>query len=270
MHDETPCPRGGLHFCRPSPQVGLHRPHLGLIHLGLHAGLPGSTFLRRPMDMDLVEVEPLGGADGAAPLLPATLDEELQTTPVTRFLVPLGLGQHRDVFKQLGFDDPADFAAQSPADAADMKAALLESVPLGHVQRVMRRTAEMTGAAAQRLQPGPEQQSAASTTLLQSEERVEPSWALAIASPASSSPALPGILQSSLDEATRRRDKEHANKVARALATHRPLLLLLLLLLPLLLLKLQLLLLLLLLHPHPFTHQFKPASACLPLHHLHL
>ena len=134
----------------------------------------------------------------------------------------------------------------------------------------MRRTAEMTGAAAQRLQPGPEQQSAASTTLLQSEERVEPSWALAIASPASSSPALPGILQSSLDEATRRRDKEHANKVARALATHRPLLLLLLLLLPLLLLKLQLLLLLLLLHPHPFTHQFKPASACLPLHHLHL
>ena len=46
MHDETPCPRGGLHFCRPSPQMGLHRPHLGLIHLGLHAGLPGSTFLR--------------------------------------------------------------------------------------------------------------------------------------------------------------------------------------------------------------------------------
>ena len=181
------------------------------------------------MDMDLVEEEPLGGADGAAPLPPATLDEELQTTPVTRFLVPLGLGQHRDVFKQLGFDDPADFAAQSPADAADMKAALLESVPLGHVQRVMRRTAEMTGAAAQRLQPGPEQQSAASTTLLQSEERVEPSWALVTASPASSSPALPGILQSSLDEATRRRDKEHANKVARALATHRPLLLLLLL-----------------------------------------
>ena len=112
----------------------------------------------------------------------------------------------------------------------------------------------MTGAAAQRLQPGPEQQSAASTTLLQSEERVEPSWALAIASPASSSPALPDILQSSLDEATRRRDKEHANKVARAIATHRPLLLLL---------KLQLLLLRLLLHPHPFTHQFKPASACL-------
>ena len=166
-----------------------------------------------------------------APLPPATLDEELQTTPVTSFLGPLGLGQHRDLFKLLGFDDPADFAAQSPANAQDMKTALLEqSVPLGHVQRVMRRAAEMTGAAAQRLQPGPEQQSAASTTLLQSEERVEPSWALAIASPASSSPALPGILQSSLDEATRRRDKEHANKVARALATHRPLLLLLLLL----------------------------------------
>ena len=40
--------------------------------------------------MDLVEEEPLGGADGAAPLLPATLDEELQTTPVTGFLGPLG------------------------------------------------------------------------------------------------------------------------------------------------------------------------------------
>ena len=152
--------------------------------MGLHAELPASTFLRRPVDF--VEEEPLGGADGAAPLPPATLDEELQTTPVTSFLGPLGLGQHRDVFKQLGFDDPADFAAQSPADAADMKAALLEqSVPLGHVQRVMRRTAEMTGAAAQRLQSGPEQPSAASTTLLQSVDRVEPSWARALASPAS-------------------------------------------------------------------------------------
>ena len=168
----SPVPEGRVAFCRPGPQVGLHRPHLGL-----HAGLPGSTFLRRPMDnYGPRGGRASGGADGAAPLLPATLDEELQTTPVTRFLVPLGLGQHRDVFKQLGFDDPADFAAQSPADAADMKAALLESVPLGHVQRVMRRTAEMTGAAAQRLQPGPEQQSAASTTLLQSEERVEPSF----------------------------------------------------------------------------------------------
>ena len=136
-------------------------------------------------------------ADDAAPLPTAMLDEEEQPTPVKSFLEPLGLGQHRGTFKQLGFDDPADFAAQSPADAQEMKSALLqESVPLGHVLRIMRSTAEMKSAAAHPLQHAlTEQPSSTSTLQLLTPQRVEPSWVCAFTSPASSSsPALPVLL----------------------------------------------------------------------------
>ena len=44
-------------------------------------------------------------------------DEEPQT-PIEEFLKPLGLVQHRQTMKQLGFDNPAtDFKAQTPDDA---------------------------------------------------------------------------------------------------------------------------------------------------------
>ena len=58
-------------------------------------------------------------------------DEEPQT-PIEEFLKPLGLVQHRQTMRQLGFDNPAtDFKAQTPDDAQDMKTALLdEKVPL--------------------------------------------------------------------------------------------------------------------------------------------
>ena len=166
----------------------------------------------------------VGSIADAAPLPTAMLDEEEQPTPVKSSLEPLGLGQHRGTFKQLGFDDPADFAAQSPADAQEMKSALLqESVPLGHVLRIMRSTAEMKSAAAHPLQHAlTEQPSSTSTLQLLTPQRVQPSWVCAFTSPASpSSPALPVLLLSSLDEATHRREKVHADKVARAKATHQ-------------------------------------------------
>ena len=177
------------------------------------------------MDMDAVPfVGIVGSIADAAPLPTAMLDEEEQPTPVKSFLEPLGLGQHRGTFKQLGFDDPADFAAQSPADAQEMKSALLqESVPLGHVLRIMRSTAEMKSAAAHPLQHAlTEQPSSTSTLQLLTPQRVEPSWVCAFTSPASpSSPALSVLLLSTLDEATRRREKVHTDKVARATATHQ-------------------------------------------------
>ena len=44
-------------------------------------------------------------------------DEEPQT-PIEEFLKPLGLVQHRQTMRQLGFDNPAtDFKAQTPDDA---------------------------------------------------------------------------------------------------------------------------------------------------------
>ena len=66
-------------------------------------------------------------------------DEEPQT-PIEEFLKPLGLVQHRQTMRQLGFDNPAtDFKAQTPDDAQEMKTALLdEKVPLGHVAKSMR------------------------------------------------------------------------------------------------------------------------------------
>ena len=66
-------------------------------------------------------------------------DEEPQT-PIDEFLKPLGLVQHRQTMRQLGFDNPAtDFKAQTPDDAQDMKTALLDDgVPLGHVAKIMR------------------------------------------------------------------------------------------------------------------------------------
>ena len=66
-------------------------------------------------------------------------DEEPQT-PIGEFLKPLGLFQHRQTMRQLGFDNPAtDFAGQTPDDAQDMKTALLdEKVPLNHVAKIMR------------------------------------------------------------------------------------------------------------------------------------
>ena len=66
-------------------------------------------------------------------------DEEPQT-PIEEFLKPLGLVQHRQTMRQLGFDNPAtDFKAQTPDDAQDMKTALLdEKVPLNHVAKIMR------------------------------------------------------------------------------------------------------------------------------------
>ena len=52
-------------------------------------------------------------------------DEEPQTL-IGEFLKPLGLFQHRQTMRQLGFDNPAtDFPAQTPEDAQDMKVALL-------------------------------------------------------------------------------------------------------------------------------------------------
>ena len=57
-------------------------------------------------------------------------DDEEAPSPVKGFLSPLGLGQHRDSLKALGYDDPKDFASQTQEDARDMKAALLgDGVP---------------------------------------------------------------------------------------------------------------------------------------------
>ena len=38
----------------------------------------------------------------------AMSDEEEKLTPVKAFLKPLNLGQHRDVMKTLGYDDPTE------------------------------------------------------------------------------------------------------------------------------------------------------------------
>ena len=57
-------------------------------------------------------------------------DEHEEPSPVTAFLAPLELGQHRAVMKRLGYDNPADFAVQTPEDAHDMKSALKQELVL--------------------------------------------------------------------------------------------------------------------------------------------
>ena len=55
------------------------------------------------------------------------------------FLDPLNLTQYGDVFKSLGYDDPAEFAKFDAEAAEEMKAALITGgVLIGHAGKVMR------------------------------------------------------------------------------------------------------------------------------------
>ena len=152
-------------------------------------------------------------------------DEEPQT-PIGEFLKPLGLVQHRQTMRQLGFDNPAtDFKAQTPDDAQDMKTALLdEKVPLNHVAKIMRSASALrpsTSSASPldpRLEPVLWSNPIPADGMLQ---RVEPTWAhpsLSMTGPTSAGKC--ALVQSSLDQATVRREKEHQDKVCQATARH--------------------------------------------------
>ena len=62
-----------------------------------------------------------------------------EPSPLTAFLRPLNLVKHRGTMKQLGFDDVGDLKNLSPAEAQEMKDALVEEgVPLGHAGKIQR------------------------------------------------------------------------------------------------------------------------------------
>ena len=146
-------------------------------------------------------------------------DEEPQT-PIGEFLKPLGLFQHRQTMRQLGFDNPAtDFKAQTPDDAQDMKTALLdEKVPLGHVAKIMRSASALrpsTSSASPldpRLEPVLWSNPIPADGMLQ---RVESPWAHPSLLMTASSAGQRALVQSSLDQATVRREKEHQDKVCQ-------------------------------------------------------
>ena len=160
----------------------------------------------------------------------APSEDEEPPTPIREFLSPLGLDQHRDTMRQLGYDNPAiDFPAQTPEDALDMKAALLEAkVPVGHVAKIMRSASAMRPSTSsappldQQRQPVP----GSNPELLASGEvqREQSTWARSrsLQSPLATASAEQGaLIQTSLDKATVRREKEHQDKVCQAMASTR-------------------------------------------------
>ena len=64
---------------------------------------PGSDWLRKP------------GSEVRSAV--AMSDEEEKLTPVKAFLKHLNLGQHRDVMKTLGYDDPVRVSISPPGAA---------------------------------------------------------------------------------------------------------------------------------------------------------
>ena len=152
-------------------------------------------------------------------------DEEPQT-PIGEFLKPLGLVQHRQTMRQLGFDNPAtDFKAQTPDDAQDTKTALLdEKVPLGHVAKIMRSASALRPSTSSASPLDPRLEPVLWSNPIPADgmfQRVEPTWAhpsLSMTVPTSAGQC--ALVQSSLDQATVRREKEHQDKVCQATARH--------------------------------------------------
>ena len=140
-------------------------------------------------------------------------DEHEEPSPVTAFLAPLELGQHRAVMKRLGYDNPADFAVQTPEDAQDMKSALKEElVPMGHVSRIMR-AASATGLSTARL-PQPASHAA---------EMMQVAPVQSVSGPAlgiteSMSTAQSALVQTAIADASAKRDKLHADQVRQQVA----------------------------------------------------
>ena len=153
-------------------------------------------------------------------------DEEPQT-PIEEFLKPLSLVQHRQTMRQLGFDNPATyFKAQTLDDAQDMKTALLDDgVPLGHAAKIMRSASALRPSTSSayspldpRLEPVLWSNPIPADGVLQ---QVEPTWShasLSMTVPTSAGQC--ALVQSSLDQATVRREKEHQDKVCQATARH--------------------------------------------------
>ena len=164
------------------------------------------------------EMCPAAGAEAALPFEVATADQGDPRSPVKRFLTPLGLNQHRDTMKHLGFDTPDDFGDMTPGDAADMRAALLEhEVPLGHVLKIMRSATQTTPEVAQQLQPacGEGSASVVETTSVSS-------WERALAGPRPPASAeQSALIQTSIGQAKDRREIEHQDKVCHTPATRR-------------------------------------------------
>jgi hypothetical protein len=158
--------------------------------------------------------------------VPVEEDEE-PLTPIGEFLKPLGLDQHRGTMRQLGFDSPAtDFKAQTPDDAQDMKAALLEQkVPLGHVAKIMRSASALRPSTSsappldQQLQPVSDPELLAGGVV----QLEEPTWARSLGMPVTPASAEQrALIQTSLDQATVRREKEHQDKVCQGIALEPP------------------------------------------------
>ena len=165
---------------------------------------------------------PAAGAEAALPFEVATADQGDPRSPVKRFLTPLGLNQHRDTMKHLGFDTPDDFGDMTPGDAADMKAALLEEkIPLGHVMKIMRRATQRRGSVvAQQVQPAFEEVSANVDAVVET-SRYSLVRALGPTLGPSASAEQSALIQTSADQATVRRETEHKDKVCHTPATRR-------------------------------------------------